>query len=201
MQQLLEITSVPIELEFKSTRARLEMTRSTVDMKLTRDKNGLNIKSSPIRVNIDTYEARNSIVPTIPRKLEQDAQAGQQAAYEATASYAQQGQLLLKARIGEDVIGRLAAEAVNDYKENVGIKFLPTTGPNISFDGGEMTIRYEMDKLNFDWKLNGGGFEFTPADIEISVKQRPSLTIKYVGGPIYVPRSADPNYEPVDVKA
>ena len=67
-------------------------------MQMTRDEKGLNIKSSPIRVNIDTYEARNSIVPTIPRKLEQDAQAGQQAAYEATASYAQQGQLLLKAR-------------------------------------------------------------------------------------------------------
>ena len=31
--------------------------------------------------------------------------------------------------------------------------------------------------------------------------QRPDVIIKYVGGPLYVPPSSDPNYEPVDVKA
>jgi len=58
-----------------------------------------------------------------------------------------------------------------------------------------------MDKLNFDWKIDKGEFEFTPGDIELIVEQKPKVTIKYVGKPIYVPRSADPNYEPVDVKA
>ena len=42
---------------------------------------------------------------------------------------------------------------------------------------------------------------FTPGDIEISVEQMPKVIIKYTGGPIYVPRSADPNYEAVDVQA
>ena len=64
-----------------------------------------------------------------------------------------------------------------------------------------MEIRYQMDKLNFDWKIDKGEFEFTPGDIEITVEQQPSVIIKYMGGPIYVPRSSDPNYEPVDVKA
>ena len=44
--------------------------------------------------------------------------------------------------------------------------------------------------------------EFTPGDIEISVTQQPDVIIKYVGGPLYVPPSADPNYEgAVDVEA
>ena len=64
-----------------------------------------------------------------------------------------------------------------------------------------MQIRYEMDKMNFDWKVDQGEFKFTPGDIEITVEQQPSVTIKYTGGPIYVPRSADPNYQAVDVKA
>ena len=64
-----------------------------------------------------------------------------------------------------------------------------------------MNIRYEMDKLNFDWKISGGSFEFTPGDIEFTVTQRPEVIVKYIGGPIYVPPSADPNYEPVDVRA
>ena len=68
-------------------------------------------------------------------------------------------------------------------------------------ENGTMEIRYEMDKLNFDWKIDKGEFEFTPGDIEIIVEQKPTVTFKYTGGPIYVPRSADPDYEPVDVKA
>ena len=42
--------------------------------------------------------------------------------------------------------------------------------------------------------------EFIPGDIEFTVTQRPEVRIKYVGGPIYVPPSADPNYEPLDVE-
>jgi hypothetical protein len=64
-----------------------------------------------------------------------------------------------------------------------------------------MEIRYEMDKLNFDWKIERGEFKFTPGDIKFTVKQRPDVIIKYTGGPIYVPRSSDPNYKPVDVQA
>ena len=58
-----------------------------------------------------------------------------------------------------------------------------------------------MDKLNFDWRVNQPKFEFTPGDIELSVTQQPDVIIKYVGGPLYVPPSSDPSYEPVDVEA
>ena len=36
--------------------------------------------------------------------------------------------------------------------------------------------------------------------LELISTQRPDVVIKYVGGPIYVPPSSDPNYVPVDVK-
>ena len=49
--------------------------------------------------------------------------------------------------------------------------------------------------------MNQMQFEFIPGDIEISVKQQPDVLIKYVGGPLYVPPSADPNYQPTDVEA
>ena len=165
MKSLIEITTVPIQIEMKTTNAKLEYARGTAEMEITRDKGGLSIKSRPIRVNIDTFEARNSVTPTLARSLQQNAQKGQQAAYQATATYAKQGKLMMETKLGE-----------------------------------EMIIRYEMDKLNFDWKFGKGDFEFTPGDIEFTVTQRPEVVIKYVGGPIYVPPSADPNYEPVDVK-
>ena len=201
MKPLIEITTVPIQIEMKTTNAKLEYARGTAEMEISREKNGgLQIKSRPIKVNIDTYEARNSLSPTLARYLEQAAQKGKQAAYEATATYAKQGQLMMETKLGEDLIGKFAEEAMmKDVKTGVTIQFLPDPGAEITWDPGEMNIRYEMDKLNIDWRMNEGSFEFTPGDIEFTVTQRPDVVIKYLGGPIYVPRSADPNYEPVDV--
>lgn len=202
MYPLIEIKTIPIQIEMKTTNARLEYTRGTAEMEVSRDNGGLSIKSRPIRVNIDTFEARNSIVPTAMRSIEQSAQRGQQVAYQATATYARHGQLLMQAQIGQELVTQFAAEAqTQNLKTNVGIQFLPSVGPDITWDGGEMNIRYEMDKLNFDWKFGDGEFKFIPGDIEFSVTQRPDVVIKYVGGPIYVPPSSDPDYKPIDVEA
>ena len=81
MKPLIEITTVPIQIEMKTTNAKLEYARGTAEMEITRDNGNLQIKSRPIKVNIDTYEARNSLTPTIARYLEQGSQKGQQAAY------------------------------------------------------------------------------------------------------------------------
>ena len=200
MKPLIEITTVPIQIEMKTTHAKLEYARGTAEMEITRDNGNLQIKSRPIKLNIDTFEARNSLSPTLARYLEQAAQKGKQAAYEATATYANQGQLLLKTQVGEELVTKFAEDAMfKDVKTNVGIQFLPDPGAEITWDPGEMSIRYEMDKLNIDWRMNEGSFKFTPGDIEFTVTQRPDVVIKYVGGPIYVPPSADPNYEPVDI--
>lgn len=202
MYPLIEIKTVPIEIEMKTTNAKIEYSRGTAEMEVSCDQGQLSIKSRPIRLNLDTFEARNSISPTLSRAIQNNAQQGVQAAYEATATYAQQGQLLLKTKIGQELITQFAAEAqTKDLKTNVGIQFLPSTGVDIDWDEGEMNIRYEMDKLQFDWKFNQGDFKFTPSDIEISVTQKPDVVIKYVGGVLYVPRSANPDYEPIDVKA
>ena len=202
MTPLIEITTVPIEIEMKVSHAKLEYTRGTADLEISRQDGGLSIKSRPIRLNLDTFESRNSVVPTTARAVKQEAQQGQQAAYEATATYAQQGQLLLQAKFGQEMVTQFAADAqTSNLKTNVGIDFIPSVGPEMDWDPGEMNIRFEMDKLNFDWRMNQTQFEFTPGDIEISVKQQPDVVIKYVGGPLYVPPSSDPNYEPIDVKA
>lgn len=196
MFPLIEITTVPIEIEMKVTDAKLEYARGTADLEISRNDGGLQIKSRPIRLNVDTFEARNSIIPTTARSISQAADRGTQASYEATAAYARQGKILLNAKIGEEKVTQFAMEAqTKNLKTNVGIEFLPTVGAELNWDTGDMQIRFEMDKLNFDWRMNQPSFEFTPGDIQISVTQQPNVEIKYVGGPLYVPPSADPNYE------
>ncbi len=201
MYPLIEITTVPIEIQMKVTPAHLEYSRGTAQVEIRRDEGGLNIRSSPIRVNIDTFEARSSIVPTTAQSVQQQAQRGEQAVYQATAVMAREGRMMMEAKIGENVIPQLARQQTMGQMSQVNVKFIPSVQPEISWQGGEMSIRYEMDKLNFDWRMKDMSFTFVPGDIEFSVTQQPDVIIKYVGGPLYVPPSSDPNYEPLDVKA
>ena len=200
MERLIEIKTVPIELEMKVNHARLDYKRSTVDLEISRNQGGLQIRSKPIKVNIDTFEARNSVSPTAMRSIEQAAQRGQQKVYDTTATYARRGDLLLEAKIGQQPISQFAMES-QQVNTDFAMKWLPTTGPDISWDGGELNIRYEMDKLNFDWRMDNGNVEFIPGNIEFTVTQQPDVIIKYIGGPVYVPPSADPDYEPLDEQA
>ena len=201
MRPLIEIQTIPIEIQMKPTNARLEYARGTAQMEVSRDRRGLQIRSQPIRVNIDTFEARSSIVPTTAQSIQQGAAQGQRAAYEATAVLAQEGRMMMEAKIDQDVIPQLAQQKTAKQPAQLGIQFLPEVGPDISWTGGEMSIRYEMDKLNFDWRMSQMQFTFVPGDIEFKVTQQPDVVIKYTGSPLYVPPSADPSYEPLDTKA
>ena len=201
MYPLIEIQTVPIEIQMKVTNARLEYARGTAQMEISRDKGGLQIRSNPIKVNIDTFEARSSVVPTTAQSIQQSAQKGLQASYEATAVLAKRGRAMMESTVDGTVIPQMARDAAQKPMVDLNIQFLPTTGADLSWTGGEMNIRYQMDKLNFDWRMEKMNFTFVPGDIEFTMTQRPDVIIKYVGGPLYVPPSSDPDYEPVDVKA
>lgn len=217
MYPLIEIKSIPIEIRMKMTDASLEYTRGTAEMEITRSDKGLDIKSRPIKLQLDTFEPRGGAMPAgtaaplttqgvtaAPAAAQTPLMqmADRQAGYEATSAYSDQGQIMLNARIGQELTRQSAMPSMmgeaEEREENPGAL---DSGLEFDWENGQMEIRYEMDKMSFDWKIDRGSFEFTPGDIELIVEQRPSVTFKYMGGPIYVPRSADPNYEPVDVKA
>lgn len=205
MEQLLKITSVPIEYELKVNNARLERKGGIARLEISRDEGGLRIKSSPIRLRLDTYEARNSMVPTTKNAIHQAAQKGTQATYEATAQFAKEGQLLLKAKIGQ---GAEALQSIFDQRNALPtgefeLGFIPKAGANIEWDPPSISINYQMDRLNFDAKIDWGKVEFIPGSIELLVLQYPDVSIEYVGSPIYVPPSAGERFtgENIDVMA
>lgn len=199
MYPLIEIKTIPIEIQMKVTPSRLEYASGTTQLEISRDQGGLSIRSQPIQVNIDTFECRNSINPTTPSLIRQQAQAGIQAAYKATATMAREGRMMMEARVDQNVISQLAKEQNIGQPADVNIQFLPNVGPDISWDGGNINIQYEMDKLNFDWRMEKMSFTFIPGDIEFVVTQRPDVIIKYVGEPLYVPPSSAPDQPSMDL--
>jgi len=197
MKPLIEIRTIPISIQYKVTPAQIERQNVKAEVEIRRDKKGLSIKSRPIRLNIDSFEARNSISPSTRRSVEESADFGKQAAYTATASFAREGNMMVDIHLREPVIPQIASEKTNPPPADFNIKFVPDRPLKMDWYPGDLQIEYEMDKLNFDWQTNRENFHFIPANIEFTVKQHPQVIIEYVGPPIYVPPSANPNYEPV----
>ncbi len=63
-----------------------------------------------------------------------------------------------------------------------------------SRDMREMVSR--ILKAGGEGSSNGTNTPINLPDFKIEILENPEVIIKYVGGPIYIPKSADPNYDP-----
>jgi hypothetical protein len=202
MEPLLRITTVPIKYELTITKARLEYSKSKTELLTTREKGGLEIENRPIKVQLDTYDARNSVCPTTMESVRQSAREGMQAAQEATAAYAEESAMLLDPNISNP-LGQIISQRSQMPTGEFGLTFLPNIGPDIEWSDPDLSMQYQMDRLSFDFKIANGDFEFIPGDVQLSITQMPDVQIEYIGKPIYVPPSAADffNHSPVDVLA
>lgn len=202
MEPLLQIKTIPIKYELKVQKAELRYTTSKTEVLINNESGSLDINSKPIKLYIDTYDARSSITPTTTESVRQAAAAGLEAASEATATYTEEAALLLDAKVSNplDQIFRQRAQMPTG---EFGLAFLPTTGPDLEWSAPDLNIKYQMDKMSFDIRAAKGDFEFIPGSVEISITQMPDVEIEYIGKPMYVPPSAAQffNHEPIDVLA
>ncbi len=201
MNQLLEIRSVPIKLQTKVTHANLEYTRPTVELKMSREPGGIDMKRTSPQIKIDTFEARNSICPTPIRSVEQNAQKGKENVQQVMANYAQQGKMLLEAKVGQELITQFAKEIqFRNVKTNVGIEFIPKTGPKFEYIPGEINTRYTAEKVHYECNWNKIQSKYHRGDVDISVTQYPDVIINYTGSLTNAPTSQNSNYKPIDVR-
>ena len=118
MKPLIRITTVPISYELKINNARLERRSGTAEINVTRDRGGLRIESNNIKLSLDTFEARNSVVPTAIRSIEQLAEKGKSAAYEATARYTNEGAILMDAKLDGNALNQIFSDRGRCRQEN-----------------------------------------------------------------------------------
>lgn len=196
MRQLIEIQIVPGQFEIRRTDPKIEYTNAKVDMSIKRNEGaGMKIQTKPVKVNIDSYAARSSLGPhgqSVSDNIKSYASKGNSAAQNSTATYANRGQQLLKTQRGEELITRFAKQdTFKNVKMNIGLDFLPKVAPDITVDSGDITMQFELDKLEFDWKMTEQQLHFTPGTITLEMVQRPDVIVRYVGGPSYFPQSAN----------
>lgn len=198
---LLQITTIPIKIEIKVTNARYEPSENGVErqprVNITTKNGEFVMEAEPLRLNIDTYQARKSMGFGHMKDgdmLKQTAQEGFSIAYQGTVRAVDEGDSLARGMSPSEIAHQNARAGATI--ETI-MEWLPKEGADITFDGGTLNIEYQMGSQDFQWDVHDHlPMEFIPGSVELIVHDRPRVEIEYVGDPIYVPPSANPNYEP-----
>ncbi len=197
MQQLLQITTNDVKYELKVQHARLEYNQDfqpQANMKTT--KGGFSIESKPTELRLDTYSARNSLGFMHPSDLIANAaQKGKQAWSDYMAKEAQIGEALGRKHEDPTISAIIKQRVLSQTQSQSVTVFIPSTGADISWIPGEISMDYTPDELKMNWDITPPKFDYIPGDVSLEILERPSVDIEYIGTPIYFPRSADPNYE------
>ncbi|MEG0895162.1 MAG: DUF6470 family protein [Oscillospiraceae bacterium] len=197
MKPLLEMRTTPLEYKMVIHDAKLEMRSSQPGYTANRQKgNGLQIQSTPTQISISTLKARESLGYKNPIKATiENGKKGVEAANEAIGKIAREGNIMMDTR-NKNAVCRIAKTNSMDSLQTI-MSFLPSTGAEISFSKPNFQMRYEADRVQYDWRKNNKPqTQYTRGFVEIQILNYAKLEIEYTGGPIYIPRSADPNYTP-----
>ena len=196
---LLKITRIPISIEVNVTNGTLKAPEDKEPLKIdiNRTPGGYKMESRPAKINIDTYAARSSMgygEYNASDFNQNEANRGFKIAYQGVARIVSEGDQLARGVSPSEIAAQQMRAGTSI--ETV-VDFLPKVGADVSFDKGTLSLTYPPTDINIDWgTINSSVLEFVPGNIEFIVKEHPRVEIQYIGEPIYVPPSANPNYEP-----
>jgi hypothetical protein len=190
MKPLISIETIPISIEYTTTRPQQQSNTRVQSTKLNVSKQNdrVTITSNPIRIQLQDRFEQN----TIPQY------------YTATTEYTESGALRMNVQFqndpnatGEDLRYRAATEGIERMIDEAPKAPRAQSKPVSSASFMALKIDFDMAKLQgAQTDAQNAETDFIPPDLEVEIVEYPKVIIKYIGGPIYFPRSADPNYEP-----
>jgi hypothetical protein len=185
LDPLITIETVPISIEYVEKKAAHSSNQSA-KLQFSQEADRLTIQSNPIDITpVDTFEYSNSV----------DLY---NLSYTATAQYSSDGSLSMNVQMGNYKTDAFNYNQVNRGIDNI-VSFLPQvlrSSPKQSSGWENLQINFDVSQVSSLPPAGDINTSFLPPDLELKVVERPKVIIKYVGGPLYIPKSADPEYVP-----
>ncbi|KNZ42652.1 hypothetical protein [Acetobacterium bakii] len=182
MEPLITIETVPIKIEYvEKEPLRMSSVHSQL-VDVTGEQGNERVESRPIRISVkDSFEPSS-------------VYNWNNLTYTATAKYGDDGNLKLEVSMEDGEAKPIHFKEITrniDHMADLLVSSEAQTGE----DSASMEISFDMGGLPSGMpSATNQNIQFFPPDIELKMTQRPQVIIKYVGGPIYVPMSADPDY-------
>lgn len=200
VQQLLQITSTPIEYQLKIEPARLEFNQADNPKgDLSQQNVRLNLNSQNTQVRLDTMDMRRTLgFQTSMDRAYAGAQKGRSNFQKFLAEQTQTANALANGAPNGTKIADVVRQRMLEQPQSY-TAFLPSTGPDISWVPAELNINYQPGGVEMDWQTMRNVMEYVPGKYHMEIVQYPKVEVEYLGEPQYIPRSSDPNYvEPAE---
>lgn len=197
MQMLLEITTTPTKYELQIEHARLEYNQEFIPRaKVETTQPEVRIQTKPTELRLDTYEARRSLGFAKVADIVQDGTEKCQKNFEQyVQTTVQEGKQMAAIEEGMTINQIISQRMLNRSQLETYTAFLPSTGAAISWEPGQIRLDAHKGELNYDWQIKSNILSYVPGSVRMKILERGGVDIEYVGSPIYIPKSADPNYE------
>ena len=178
MKPLISIETIPIKIEYVKKEPLLLSSVHGSKTKKSNENRLHRVQNNPIRISLsDSYK------PSTDYQWDN-------ATYTATAKYGDDGMLKLNVQMEDG-----EAKPIRFKEITRGIDQMAGLLDGSEGDSADMELSLDMGVVPSGiGSGNNQDIEFLPPDIELKITQWPKVIIKYVGGPIYTPASADPHY-------
>lgn len=191
MQPLLKIQNIPISIEYKVQRAALQIPSPQAQIR-SKALAGSNLQA---RQN-GSHSAGTGYKPRVLQQQNSTRNYGNSTAQEAHQAESGESGVSVDGTSSRGTITNMVNNRMASSAQTVSA-FTPTVRSGATaLNSSALSMEYPVDRLRVDWNNNQlPQLEYVPGSIEFSVTQYPQVIIEYLGSPIYVPRSADPDYE------
>lgn len=154
----------------------------------------LNLHSKNTSVKIDTYEARKSLnIKKIDDRIEEFAAKGKEHINKITREYVEIGKQMGQIQNGTTIKDIYRNKMLEE--PSLVTTFLPNGGADLTWDPAELQVEYEDGELETEWQIDKNKMNYVPGSVRMKIIEFSSVDIEYLGGPMYVPPSASPDYE------
>lgn len=185
ISNVLQINTVPAKLDITTVKPYMISSYVSPQLNIEKTQGHLDIESKNIKCNIDSTRCF--------------AQEGHKTIGQLTAEYAQEGiENLINvahetAVEGQEIIESLPSaraqqnidkeKFLNGDQRTYGLAFIPSQGPEITWEKNELNIDYQPSQYIYQWNVSSRPNSLMVRDpnISITLAQEPSITIQYTG--------------------
>ncbi len=194
MRPLLEITTTYAQYEYEITNARLEISQDNPTTDRSTSRAELNMRHQAGRLEMNTVRRRSDMgFKGVVDRATFEGEEGKEAALKATRDYVEIGNQMAKFYEGVSIPDALWSKSIAHNKGELVL--VPVSPVDIHYIPANLAMDYKAGEMQTDWNIGRARLDFTPGSFGLNFTQYASIDIEYVGGFMYVPPSADPNFE------
>lgn len=176
----LQINTIKPQIQIQTIKGEFSIRQPKPEVSIKTERPKLNIDSELPKVKIDQYQPFSEAgLKNYIDLTKENAMYAKQKVMEAIARYVDDGNRLAMIEISQDPIPELAEKNAWGNEKVFDIGTLPKSRPEIDVTG-RLDINFTMGKVSIDVKINKPIINITRNKVNIYLKQKPEIDIRYV---------------------